>query len=231
MCSADLVAGADHSTAYDGSSSHTYPATGVKTRKAADTSRVFRERLVVLTMIVLGRRSRLSSSTGQSLDGTVGRSSRNDSLAVGDRIEGSVRRPANDQGGSGMGRGKESCYEVLLGPETERFVLGCTFDERKQLADCLTTELHEGPNARHAYQFPLGEDHAGRRRRVIHTALPLSFQAYVAVYRDADARELRTLGEQENRSVCNAGYVVIDILNPATGFEGSMYYSALLKRR
>jgi hypothetical protein len=42
----------------------------------------------------------------------------------------------------GMERGKERRYEVVLGPEAERFIiLGCSFDERKELANCLKTEL------------------------------------------------------------------------------------------
>jgi hypothetical protein len=107
-----------------------------------------------------------------------------------------------------------AAYEIILCSAAKLFVLCLgSQEERIALATCLREELgDDGPNAGSAYPFdPVGDGHK-------HLALPLSFNAIVAVYRAMTHDELMKLGREQNRKVARTGYVVFDLLPAESGF-------------
>jgi hypothetical protein len=111
-------------------------------------------------------------------------------------------------------------YEVTMGPAAHRAVLNLLYADRKGLADALRTELLDGPNADKEIWFdadmrPL--THPGGSR--VYVAVPLTFDAYVAVHRPMTKEELGRLGKEQHRRVAAAGFFVLDILGPGTAFS------------
>jgi hypothetical protein len=110
-------------------------------------------------------------------------------------------------------------YEVILGPAAIRATLSMSDADRKELADALRTELLDGPNADKEVGFD-----ADLRRCVhpdhgrVYTGTPLSSGAYLAVHRPMTRDELRRLRREQDRRVAAAGFLVLDILHPASAF-------------
>ena len=102
-------------------------------------------------------------------------------------------------------------YEVTMGPAATRAVLSLPHADRKGLADALRTELLNGPNADKVVSF----DAADR----VYSSIPLTFDAYVAVYRSLTQDELRKLGRQERRRAAATGFYILEILDPGTAFR------------
>jgi hypothetical protein len=105
-------------------------------------------------------------------------------------------------------------YEVVLCPAAKLFMLSLgSQEERIALATCLREELgDDSPNAGSAYAFdPVREGHK-------YIALPLYFNAIVAVYRAMTHDELMKLRREQNRKVARIGYVVFDLLPAEAGF-------------
>jgi hypothetical protein len=110
-------------------------------------------------------------------------------------------------------------YEVILGPAAIRTTLGLSDADRKELADALRTELLDGPNADKEVGFDADLRpcvHSDRGR--IYTGTPLSFSAYLAVHRPMTREELKRLRREQGRRVADAGFLVFDILHPASAF-------------
>jgi hypothetical protein len=110
-------------------------------------------------------------------------------------------------------------YEVILGPAAIRTTLGVSDADRKELADALRTELMDGPNADKEVGFDADLRpcvHSDRGR--VYTGTPLSFGAYLAVHRLMTKEELKRLRREQGRRVAAVGFLVFDILHPASAF-------------
>ncbi len=105
-------------------------------------------------------------------------------------------------------------YEVILGPAAVQVIMDLA--DPAPLAESLSSELREGPNADKEVRYQgsaLGADHDGAvPSDAIYTATPLSFLAYTAVHRPMTDAELARLQAHERRRVARCGFVVHDIL-------------------
>jgi hypothetical protein len=106
-------------------------------------------------------------------------------------------------------------YEISMGPAAIRSVLSLPYADRKGLADALRTELLDGPNASREVAFDVDSRLGGKR---VYTAVPLTFDAYVAIFRPMDRTELRRLGKEQQRRVAAKGFFVLDLLEPGAAF-------------
>src|SRR5262245_24979349 len=107
-----------------------------------------------------------------------------------------------------------AAYEVVLCSAAKLFMMCLgSQQERIALATCLREELGDhGPNAGSAYPFdPMRDGHK-------YIALPLSFNAIVAVYRAMTHDELKKLRQEQNRRIARTGHVVFDLLPAESGF-------------
>lgn len=113
-------------------------------------------------------------------------------------------------------------YEVVLGPAAIRTVLGLPDLDRKELAEALRMELHEGPNAEKAVRFDgdLQACDMCAPDDVVYTGTPLTAGAYLAVHRPLTRSELQRLRQEQGRRVAADGFYVLDILHPAPAFSG-----------
>ena len=105
-------------------------------------------------------------------------------------------------------------YEVILGPAAAQVIMDLA--DPLPLAESLSSELDEGPNADKEVRYRgavLCADHDGAvPADAIYTATPLSFLAYTAVHRPMTEAELARLQTHERRRVAACGFVVHDIL-------------------
>jgi hypothetical protein len=93
-------------------------------------------------------------------------------------------------------------YEVVLGPEAIRQSRDLPDQHRLMLAAALRKELGAaGPNSASKHKF----DHGNAQ----YLAIPLSFNALVAIYRPLTDRELAQLSRQEGRRTAPCGFWVI----------------------
>ena len=100
-----------------------------------------------------------------------------------------------------------------------RTTLGVSDADRKELADALRTELLDGPNSDKEVGFDADLRpcvHSDRGR--VYTGTPLSFGAYLAVHRPMTKEELKRLRREQDRRVAAVGFLVFDILHPASAF-------------
>jgi hypothetical protein len=94
-------------------------------------------------------------------------------------------------------------YEVVLGPEAIRQARDLPDQHRRMLAAALEEELGAaGPNSASEYKF----DHG----KAQYLAIPLSFNALVAIYRPLTDRELARLSQQQGRRMAPCGFWVIE---------------------
>ena len=108
-----------------------------------------------------------------------------------------------------------TAYEVVLSSAAKLFMLSLgSREERSALAVCLREELDDGPNAGSAHRLDSDCLDDGHER----IALPLSFNAIVAIYRSMTRYELEQLGKEKDREVARSGYLVFDLLPPELGF-------------
>lgn len=116
----------------------------------------------------------------------------------------------------------DGSYEMTLGPAAIRAVLSLRlWQDRKDLAEALRTELANGPNADKEYKFDLYET---RKPYVdpaapdppVYTATPLSFGAYIAIHRPMSKEELKRLRKQQGHSA-SRGFYMLDILTGDSG--------------
>lgn len=120
-------------------------------------------------------------------------------------------------------------YEVVLGPAAKRAVLGMRLaKDRDRLADALRVELADGPNAGKEYQFDCNDssrDYAdrGASAHTAYTAIPLSFDGYIAIHRPVSKEELQRL-RREQGSAARRGFYVLDILPVDSGFTRRPHY-------
>jgi hypothetical protein len=118
-------------------------------------------------------------------------------------------------------------YEVILGPAATRATLALSEADRKELAEALRTELLDGPNADKEAGFDADmRPCAHADHGPVFTGTPLSFGAYVAVHRPMTKDELRRLRREQNRRVAAAGFLVHDILHPASAFTRGPQFAA-----
>lgn len=112
-------------------------------------------------------------------------------------------------------------YEVTLGPAAERAIMRARYP--RELAAALRTELVDGPNAHNQVEFGFDNDgntvYPGVPGRVVYTAVPLSFNAYTAVYRPMAKDELDRLADELGRAVADCGFYVVDILSAESSFS------------
>src|ERR1700689_2383502 len=109
-------------------------------------------------------------------------------------------------------------YELVLAPAAVRALLSLSDQARKELAEALGTELHNGPNGRKE-AFYDADLRACGRGRAVYTATPLSYDAFVAVHRPLSADELARLRREKGRRRTFAvGFHVLDILHPTGAF-------------
>jgi hypothetical protein len=111
-------------------------------------------------------------------------------------------------------------YEIVLASAAYRTILAMPDLDRKELAEALRAELSDGPNADKEVGFDADMRpclHAEACR--VYAGIPLSFDAYVAVYRPLTKDELKRLQKEPGRRrVASSGFYVFDFLHPATGF-------------
>jgi hypothetical protein len=121
-------------------------------------------------------------------------------------------------------------YEVVLAPAAKRAVLGMRLaKDRDRLADALRVELAGGPNAGKKYQFDPydgGRDYAdrGASALTVYTAVPLSFDGYIAIHRPMSREEIQRL-RREQGYAARRGFYVLDILPVDSGFTRRPHYS------
>ncbi|MGH3168560.1 MAG: hypothetical protein ACRDN0_22095 [Trebonia sp.] len=119
-------------------------------------------------------------------------------------------------------------YEIVLGPAANRLIPALPDRDRKELAEALRTELSEGPNADKEVGFDVDMRPCRPGDVRVYTGTPLSFDAYVAVHRPLTRGELKRLGQEQHRRVARAGFLILDILHPASGFtRGPLVHAPL----
>lgn len=90
-------------------------------------------------------------------------------------------------------------YQLILGPAARRFIGHLAGLDQQQLTGALRTELADGPNESVRFEFvaPFDYDRAdaypGGGRQEVYAAIPLSFCAYTAVYRELTGDEVQRL--------------------------------------
>ena len=113
-------------------------------------------------------------------------------------------------------------YEVVLGPAAERLMRGMEPQDQKRLAEVLRTELASGPNAHSELIFDgnariwLNSKSSGSRT---YRATPLSYDAYTAVHRPLDRRELQRMARERARPAADKGFYVVDLLPAEAAFS------------
>jgi len=91
----------------------------------------------------------------------------------------------------------------------------------KELAESLSTELVDGPNAGKEVRFDGNAQVCmgpAAPAGVIYTATPLSFDGYTALCRPMTRTELRRLESEQGRRVADRGFYVLDILPAESAF-------------
>lgn len=102
-------------------------------------------------------------------------------------------------------------YEVALSAPALAYLQTLDPRMRAKLAYSLQTELVNGPNDHLKYSFDYSGEH-------YYTALPLSFNAIIAVFRELTRAELdRLRKERRIRGPMPVGFLVIDFLSPESG--------------
>jgi hypothetical protein len=115
----------------------------------------------------------------------------------------------------------DSNYEVTLGPAAERVIMRARYP--RMLAAALRTELIDGPNAHNRVEFGFDDDgntvYPGVPGGVVYTAVPLSFNAYTALYRPMAKEELDRLTDELGRPVADRGCYIVDVLSAESSFS------------
>jgi hypothetical protein len=112
-------------------------------------------------------------------------------------------------------------YEVTLGPAAERVVLSLHPRSRRALADALRRDLLNGPHADQAVELKFDSTDyfdPDIPSEATYTAIPISFDGYVAVHRPMTEMELKRLRHELGQSVESLGFYVVDLLAPESGF-------------
>jgi hypothetical protein len=113
-------------------------------------------------------------------------------------------------------------YELWLGPAADRFMLGLPILARHELLDALEIELDGGPNVSIEVRIKDARDHPGTSADVTsYMATPLSVRAYTAIHRRMTKKEIRRLGEEQQRPTADRGFYVFDILPAEAAFSRS----------
>ena len=103
-------------------------------------------------------------------------------------------------------------YEIALAAPALTYIQSLPSRSRAELAHCLQTELVGGPNEHLKYLFDWDDG------QHYYAALPLSYNAVVAVFRELTTVELdRLRKERRIRGPMQTGFLVIDFLSPESG--------------